>query len=255
MPPSIPPACAVSRRYSRASASQVIASCATLPRTPAIVMPSPISTAFIAWMLISAWAEQTVDAPVPVHVRAEAGRQAVAQHLDHAAERVAGLRGLLDLADHVGLGVGIEAAHLRASRPARGRPGRGRRVGRGGRGTELDDVAQHRDLHVREQRLGDRAGRDARRGLARARRVRARRERRRSRTSASRRDRRGPGGAGSRATAVRPGADDISSAHFPVAHSLLRIRMASGLPSVRPWRTPPRNSTSSFSKRIRGPRP
>ena len=53
--------------------------------------------------------------------------------------------------------------------------------------------------------------------------------------------------------AVAPGAGDISSTHF--GHSVLRIRMLIGEPSVRPWRTPERNSTSSRSKRMRGPRP
>ncbi len=53
--------------------------------------------------------------------------------------------------------------------------------------------------------------------------------------------------------AVGAGAGDISSTHF--GHSVLRIRMLTGEPSVRPWRTPDRNSTSSRSKRIRGPRP
>ena len=65
--------------------------------------------------------EQAVDAAVPVHVRAEPGRDAVAEHLDHAAERVAGLRRGLDLGDHRGLGVGVEAAHRRRRRPRRGR--------------------------------------------------------------------------------------------------------------------------------------
>ena len=54
---------------------------------------------------------------------------------------------------------------------------------------------------------------------------------------------------------VAPGAGDISSFHLPVAHSLLAMRMASGEPSVRPWRTPPSRVTSSCSKRMRGPRP
>ena len=97
-----------------------------------------------------------------------------------------------------------------------------------------------------EQRLGERAGRDAGRGLARARALEhvagvgeavllhAREV--------------GVAGPGLRAAASRsrPGAGDISSAHFPVAHSLLWITIATGEPSVRPWRTPPRNSTSSL---------
>ena len=112
--------------------------------------------------------EHPVDAAIPVHVRAETGRNAVAEYLDHSAERVTDLRGLLDLADHVRLGVGVEAPHLRAvdlSEIVRCRTLRDRRR----RPAQLDDVAQHRDVDLREERLGDRSGRDPRRGLARRR--------------------------------------------------------------------------------------
>ena len=54
---------------------------------------------------------QTVDLPVPVDVRAQPGGDAVAEHLDDAAERVAGLGGRLDLGDHRGLGLRVEAPH------------------------------------------------------------------------------------------------------------------------------------------------
>jgi len=55
---------------------------------------------------------------------------------------------------------------------------------------------------------------------------------------------------------VTPGAGDISSCHLSdVVHSVLPISMATGEPSVRPWRTPPRSVTASCSKRMRGPRP
>ena len=56
--------------------------------------------------------EHAVDAAVPVHVRTEPRRHSVAEHFEHAAERVARLGGLLDLADHLGLCVGIEATHF-----------------------------------------------------------------------------------------------------------------------------------------------
>ncbi len=52
---------------------------------------------------------------------------------------------------------------------------------------------------------------------------------------------------------VTPGAGDISSCHF--GHSVLWMTIETGEPSVSPWRMPPRISTSSRSKRIRGPRP
>ena len=41
--------------------------------------------------------------------------------------------------------------------------------------------------------------------------------------------------------------------HF--GHSVFPTRIATGDPRVRPWRTPPRNSTSSCSNLIRAPRP
>ena len=49
---------------------------------------------------------------------------------------------------------------------------------------------------------------------------------------------------------MAPGAGDISSCHF--GHSVLWITIETGEPRVRPWRTPPRSSTSSRSKRMRG---
>ena len=52
---------------------------------------------------------------------------------------------------------------------------------------------------------------------------------------------------------VWPGAGDISCSHL--GHSVLAISMATGDPSVRPWRMPPMRVSSSCSKRIRGPRP
>ena len=56
--------------------------------------------------------------------------------------------------------------------------------------------------------------------------------------------------------AVAPGAGDISACHLSLrVHSVLAISMATGEPSVRPWRTPPISVSSSTSKRWRGPRP
>ena len=104
--------------------------------------------------------EHPVDASIPVHVRTEPRRHAVAEHFDHSAERVSGLGGLFDLANHVGLGVGVEAAHLRAvdlREIVRRRTVRDRRGGR----AELDDVAQNRRSEMTEERFGDRSGRDA----------------------------------------------------------------------------------------------
>ena len=44
--------------------------------------------------------ELGVEAAIPVHVRAEARRHAVGEHLDDAAERVAVFVGAIDLGDH-----------------------------------------------------------------------------------------------------------------------------------------------------------
>ena len=55
--------------------------------------------------------QQGVELAVPVHVAAEADGDAEAEHLDHAAERVAVLGRGLDLGDHRLRRVGVEAAH------------------------------------------------------------------------------------------------------------------------------------------------
>ena len=76
MPPSVPPARPVRRRMTP-SASRSISSWAAEPRRAAVRKPSPTSTPLIAWMPISARGELGVEPAVPVHVRAEARRQAV----------------------------------------------------------------------------------------------------------------------------------------------------------------------------------
>src|SRR5262249_22436316 len=58
MPPSVPPARVLPRVYSVESASHRISSWASLPRRPATSKPSPISTPFIAWMLMRACASR-----------------------------------------------------------------------------------------------------------------------------------------------------------------------------------------------------
>ena len=165
----MPPARDDSRRYSLASASQLIASCATLPRPPATVMPSPISTAFIAWMLISACASSPSMRRSQCTCEPRPGGTPKPSTSTHAAERVAGLRRFLDLADHLGLGVGIEAAHLRRCRPTSRSSGPGRRSGDAAAAPSCTTWLSTEMPRWREQRLGERAGRDPRRGLARAR--------------------------------------------------------------------------------------
>ena len=111
--------------------------------------------------------EPAVDAAVPVHVRPEPWRDAVPEHLEHPAERVSGLRRVLDRRDHPGFGLGVEAAHRRLVDGVE-IGGLGPPIRRCAHRAEGDHVAQ--DLHAepRQQLLRERAGRDARRGLARA---------------------------------------------------------------------------------------
>ena len=205
--------------------------------------------------------EPRVEAAVPVHVRAEARRQAVHDDLDDAAEGVAVLVGLVDRGDHRLAGVGVQAADrvvveagdVVGLRP-RGRRARGRR---------------------RARRRGRRSGRrrPARgswRPPGRARpgpRSRGRRRApgpdgpRRSRTSACRPGRRGPGRgrvsgalrASASSSAGSTGSADITFSHL--GHSVLPIWIATGPPWVSPWRTPPTIVTSSCSNFIRAPRP
>src|SRR5581483_6024677 len=112
--------------------------------------------------------EEPVDLAVPVDVRPETGRHAVAEHLHHATERVTDLRGRLHRGHHLVLGLRVEAPHGRvvdALEVVRRRAGLARCAHR----AELDHVAEDRRAELREQGLRERTGRDARRGLARAR--------------------------------------------------------------------------------------
>ena len=111
--------------------------------------------------------DQAVDLAVPVHVRPETRRHPVAEHLDHTTERVARGGRALDLRDHRFLGRRIEAAQRGLVDAIEVGGSRTGNVG-GDRGrTHPDHVRDHRGPEVREQRLRERAGRDARRGLTR----------------------------------------------------------------------------------------
>ena len=110
--------------------------------------------------------ERRVEPSVPVHVRAEAGRQTVDHDLDHAAERVAVLVGLVDALDHQLRGVGVQAAH-RVVVEARDVVGAGHGAGRGADAAELDDVGDHPGVGgLLEEQRGDPAEGDPGGGLA-----------------------------------------------------------------------------------------
>ena len=170
--------------------------------------------------------QEPVDLAVPVDVGAEAGRHAVGEDLDDAAQRVAGLGRLLDLGDHRLLGGGVEAADLGGVDRLE--------VGRGGAPVGAEARGRRRSgSRATAPRCRD--GRGAPWPASRPPPGRrspgptpapGRRGRRRSRTSACRPGRRGRAGAGAAAWRWRRGPGDISSTHF--GHSVLRIRMLTG---------------------------
>ena len=86
MPPSIPPASEVSRRYSPEPASKKIESWPLDPRRRATSMPSPIHTRLHGLNAHQRLGDEPVELAVPVHVAAEADRHAVSDDLGGAAE-------------------------------------------------------------------------------------------------------------------------------------------------------------------------
>ena len=237
MPPSVPPArvrATAGRRASRSS--QRISSWASLPRRAAVSNPSPSSTPFMAWMLISACASSPSMRAVPVDVRAEPG----------AAPRSRGPRPPRRANRRPSAAASTSATIAASASGSKQRTADASTVSRSaGLGRRSAAGADRAERPRRGSAPGCRGGRAAPWPARRRRRAprspgrwpaRARRGRRRTRTSACRRGRRGRGGAGAAAVAVRPGAGDISSLHF--GHSVLWISIATGEPSVRPWRTP-----------------
>ena len=111
MPPSMPPALVLSRRYSACG----------VPDDGVVGLAPPPAGHVEAVADLDALdrldaherlGQQGVELAVPVHVAAEADRHAVGEHLDDAPQGVAVLLGRLDLVDHGGLGRRVEAAHL-----------------------------------------------------------------------------------------------------------------------------------------------
>ena len=190
------------------------------------------------------------------------GHEPEGDHLELAAERLVRLPGGVDLRDHRLARLGVERAHRRLVDAVE--------VGRGqtppGGGSDLDAVGtapspSRCGSRGSGPRRRARAGRPSRaRRPPRARRSRARRRararcaRRCGRTSGSRRGRRGRGAGGAPRPPRRPPARG-SSAPPSSGSRGSRSTCATGLPSVRPWRTPAVTSARSFSIFIRPPRP
>ncbi len=118
-------------------------------------------------------ADRHRQAPVhpllPGDVRAEPRHEPERLHLEDAAERLVRLAQIVDLADHRARRIRVEAAHRRAvdlvEVRERQHPLCHRRAHRG----DLHDVRAHLDAERAQERLAQRAARDARRRLARRR--------------------------------------------------------------------------------------
>ena len=108
--------------------------------------------------------QPAVELPVPAHVAAEPDDDPAGDDLDLAAQRVAGLLGLVDPAHDLGLDRPVEHPDLGAVGGVVERHGQ-----LGGPGTgdaaERDDVAADLDAELVEQPLGQGAGGDPRGGL------------------------------------------------------------------------------------------
>ena len=114
--------------------------------------------------------EAAVELAIPLGVRAEPHGQAVGEHLDDAAEGVAvGLRGV-DLADHLGGGLGVEAAQRIRVQSGAVLGGRQRSVLGDPHGADGEGVGDEADAcGLLEDRGGHAAGDHASGGLSRAR--------------------------------------------------------------------------------------
>ena len=238
-----------------------ISSCAWEPRPAGQVEPVAELDALDRLDAHQRAGQPGVQPAVAVHVAAEAGRQAVRDDLDDAAERVAVLAGRVDLGHHRLAGDRVEAAHRRRRRPRPGRPARAAVPYGTATSPMRDHVGQHGHAErLVQERLGHRAERDPGRGLPGAGPLQHRP--RVVEAVLLHADQVGVPGPrpGQRRVAGQPvelsagtGSAPITFSHF--GHSVLPIRIATGPPSVRPCRTPPSRSTSSRSKLIRAPRP
>ena len=110
-----------------------------------------------------------VELAIPVHVAAEADRQAARDHLEGAAGGVAGVAAAIDLRNHADFRVEVGAAQRRVGADVARRFERDAQRRVEADAVDAIHVAHDLDVERSEQLPGDGACRDARRGLARAR--------------------------------------------------------------------------------------
>ncbi len=109
--------------------------------------------------------EPSVEAGVPGNVRAEPRRKAMGHHFKDTADRVARAVGFVDHFLHSRLGGGIDAAQQNLVALAQLHHFLPVDRTFHADGTDRDDVAEHPDSELPEQRLGQSADRHSRRGL------------------------------------------------------------------------------------------
>ena len=142
IPPSIPPARSVGRTYpSLRIVGDGVVRVRAAPRR--VVPPIADLDGLDGLDAHERLGQEGVELAVPVHVAAQADRDAVGENLGHAAERVAHLGGGLDGGDHRRLGRGIEAADRARVDPVQVARPRARAPGRRGGLAQADDVADH----------------------------------------------------------------------------------------------------------------
>ena len=206
--------------------------------------------------------EPRVEPTVPVHVRAETRRQAVHDDLDHAAEGVAVLVRLVDL--RLTIAALASASRQRTGSASSAADVGGERDGSAGRlrGADGHDVGDHAPLRRPARGTCAATAPSATRAAVSRAEARSRIGRASSKSYFCMPTRSAWPGRGRVSAALRAsasssasstGSADMTFSHF--GHSVLPMRIATGLPRVRPCRRPPMTSTSSCSNFIRAPRP
>ena len=245
MPPSVPPERPLTRRIP--SSVGTISSCASEPGRGGELEAVADLDALDRLDAHQRAGQPRVEAAVPVHVRAEARRQAVHDDLDDAAEGVAVLVGLVDARRPSARWRRVEAAHRVVVE--RGHVvAVGTRAGRGGYAAELDDVRDHRSRRRPAARKLEATRPSATRAAVSRAEARSRTGRASSKSYFCMPTRSACPGRGRVSGALRAsassstgstGSADITWSHL--GHSVLPISTATGPPCVSPCRTPPTN--------------